>query len=356
MRDRNSFYLFTSISPRLSRSDLEYQRACIASWRSAGFEVATVNGDSEIDRISNLDLDVQILRAARDGKPLVFDILASIFAKNCRFAGIINADCAILPYPGLLAHLKEFLDGKLVYAERLDVDDGLVPRSDSCSGFDGFFFDTAVIPSDFDNSFRIGIPWWDYWLPMAVSAEGGQIGPLMTPLLTHRVHDNGWTATEWASVGQEFFRILKEWRFSKPESFPALGKEVDELWMEETLTLEQLRVVGAACFQWLTARRLESSLRVLPPPMEPIEAVLRAMRGELKIGAEVREELIYRQEEVLVLTAKVEELTANILNLNKDKSYLRQQLAEMERSTSWRVAKPLRQLGELWRRRNGTRK
>jgi hypothetical protein len=341
MRDSNSFYLFTSISPRLGCDELEYHKCCIASWRSAGFEVATVNGYSEVAQIAALQLDVQILSAAQKGKPLVRDILSCIAAKNCRYAGIINADCALLPYPGLSDHLKGSLEGMLVLAERVDVDSRSMPQADSCGGFDAFFFDTTTLPSDFDDNFQIGVPWWDYWFPMAVVAEGGQIANLATPLLTHRIHDHGWIGTERERVGHAFWHFLKEWRSSNPDSFPPLGHDVDKLWAEETLTIQQLGVVGSACFQWLRTRQLENDHRFLPPRMEPIETLLRSMRITLKRSAEAEAEVAH-------LRTELEYYTVEAISL-------RAKLTGVEQSTSWRITKPLRQISSVLRRRAGTR-
>ena len=123
MTDGDGFYLFTSISPQLGGAELEHQKDCIASWRSAGFKVTTVNGRSEVARIAALELDVEILTATQDDKPLVLDILSCIAAKGCRYAGIINADCALLPYQKPSKRLIKYLDNTLVLAERVDVDD-----------------------------------------------------------------------------------------------------------------------------------------------------------------------------------------------------------------------------------------
>jgi hypothetical protein len=355
MRGSNSFYLFTSISPRLGDDELEYQKSCIASWRSAGFEVATVNGRTEVAQIAALGLDVQILIASQNGKPLVRDILSCIAAKNCRYAGIINADCALLPYPKVSGHLTDYLDGRLLLAERVDVDGQSMPQADSCGGFDAFFFDAATIPSDFNDSFRIGVPWWDYCFPMAVAAQGGQIANLMTPLLTHRIHNQGWISTERECAGQDFWRFLKEWHSSKPDSFPLLGHEVDMLWAEETLTIKQLGIVGSACFHWLRTRQVENHLGFLPSRMEPIETLLRSTRVALKKSAEAEAEIAYLRTKLGDYSAELVSLRAEVLGMKAEVLSMKAQLAAVEQSTSWRITKPLRQIGSVLRRRTGTK-
>ncbi len=392
MTDGDGFYLFTSISPQLGGAELEHQKYCIASWRSAGFDVATVNGRSEVARIAALELDVEIFTATQDGKPLVLDILSCIAAKKCRYAGIINADCALLPYPKLSEYLIKCLDGTLALAERVDVDDLSVPQPDSCGGFDAFFFDTAILPSDFDASFRVGVPWWDYYLPIAVAARGGRVVNLMTPLLTHKVHKRAWTDDERARMGQTFWRFLKECRASNPEVLSGFGREVDALVSEETLTIEQLAVVGSACFQWLQTRRLDPPPAFLPTRMGPIETLLRSLRLALRRNAEaqarcgeVQARLDYKEAEAAGAQAKLEaeaaEMQAKLVSkeaeaaevqakfeaeaaeaqaklvvkeaeaasLSADNWHLRCKLEEIEQSTSWRMTKPVRQFVEILR-------
>jgi hypothetical protein len=394
----DNFYLFTSISPHLGGAELEHQKYCITSWRSAGFKVTTVNGRSEVARIAALELDVEILTATQDDKPLVLDILSCIAAKECRYAGIINADCALLPYQKPSKRLIKHLDNTLVLAERVDVDDLLIPQPDSCGGFDAFFFDTAVLPSDFCATFRIGVPWWDYYLPIAVAAQGGRVVNLITPFLMHRVHKRSWTGDERQRMGQEFWRFLKRCRASKPELFSALGPEVEALVSEETLTVEQLAVVGSACFRWLQNRQFDPPPAFLAHGMESIEILLRSMRlalrrnaeaqaraGEVQTrlfskeaeaaeaqaklvykeaeAAEAQAKLVYKEAEAAEAQAKLvckeaeaTEAQAKLLykeaeaaSLSADNWLLKSKLAAIEQSNCWRMTKPLRQIVDILR-------
>jgi hypothetical protein len=328
------FYLFTSISPNLSGENLDYQKFCIASWRQAGFEVATVNGHGEVSRVSALGLNVEIVPVEQEKKPLIRDILACIDEKKCEFAGIVNADCAVLPYPDLAAKLKEFVSGSLLIAERVDVDSRSLPKPDSCGGFDGFFFDAAILPKNVDVDYRIGVPWWDYYLPMKVAAQGYRIVNLETPLLTHRLHEVGWSVDERERVGQAFWRFLHEWRASGPGKFPAFGPEIDGLWPKSTLTIDELGVVGSACAKWLQDCRSEVPQLLLPPQMQPLETLLRSTRGSLN--------LMGQQQLGLALKLLGSENGNALLKLRI--ADMEQRIADMEQSTSWRITKPLRKV------------
>ena len=335
-RHENAFHLFTSISPRLTGNELEYQRACVASWLSAGFRIATVNGRSEVSRVAALGLDIQIIPSSQDNRPLILDILFSLNESRCRYAGIINADCALLPYPGLLDQLKKGVDGTLLYVERIDLNSCGLPQPDTCQGFDAFFFDTAIISKAFDHNFLMGAPWWDYYFPLAAVARGVRIANLETPLLTHKLHDHTWLDEEWERVGQNFWHFLKEWRSSDQRDFRMISPRSEEFWAKETLSFDQLVVVGTDCFQWLRSRRLDSPLQFLPPPMEPIEQMLRSGRVSLNVLNDANKDLLGKPGDANK-DFQIDVLNRNVLQL-------KQVIASMEQTTSWRVTRPLRQL------------
>jgi hypothetical protein len=335
MTGSSSFCLFTSISPRLGADELDYQKACIASWRSAGFDVVTINGQSEVARVEAFGLDVEIVTVEEGGKPPISDILACARARQLQYAGIINADCAILPYPDLARQLTAHVQGGIVVSERLDIDERLLPQPDTCSGFDAFFFDMTFIPSGFDLNFRIGVPWWDYCFPMAAVALGAKIINIETPLLTHKVHSHTWSDEERESVGQVFWRFLRGWQSLKHEDFPSFGSEVEALWTEDTLTSDQLAIVGLACFRWLQSRRMESPRRFLPEELQPIEALLHSQRMALN---KLNQQAGGLREEIDIQRGANAVLELGLKNLQE-------YIEDLQKSTSWRVTKPLREVG-----------
>jgi hypothetical protein len=334
MPDENMPYLFTSIAPNLSGENLAYQKFCIASWRQAGFKVATVNGHAEVPRISALGLNIEIVAVEQENKPLIRDILACISEKKCQFAGIVNADCALLPYPDLARKLSAFASDSLVVTERVDIDNRSLPQPDSCGGFDGFFFDVAILPKDIDVDYQIGVPWWDYYFPMKIASQGHRIVNLETPILTHKLHDVSWSDEERGRVGQAFWRFLKQWRASATDKFPALGSETDTLWPKSTLTIDELGVVGSACAGWLQGRRSEASQQLLPLEMQPLETLLRSARTSLNIMGRQQLELVHR-----LLDSEGNDALLRLRIVEME-----QRIANMERSTSWRIAKPMRKV------------
>lgn len=370
MPDIEPFYLFTSISPKLGPEDLEHQRLCIASWRSAGFSVATVNGQSEIEHVCAYGLGIEIIAAGEAGKPSIASVLAGIRAKGGRYAGIINGDCLLLPYPQLPRHLIEGLAGTLAIIERVDVDQDFVPKPDTCSGFDAFLFDTAVLPPEISGDYRIGVPWWDYSFPMAAARRGARIVNVETPLMTHRLHPQSWNEAELLRVGQILWQFLRDWHASDPESFPLVDDAVKQLLPEAVLTKAQLQLVGLACFQWLHGRRTGQPKAFMADEMLPIEIMLRRGRVALNAKADEVEQLkkeIGRQKGEF---ARLEDIAAQRQRALEDKlaiadfdngslkAYLAEKAKHLDAihsSLSWRLTKPLRSVSRMLRRASNTK-
>src|SRR5258708_10137999 len=135
----SSFPLFTAIKPPTGDIELVYLRECLNSWRTAGFDAISVTGPAETERLRGLDLSVAFHSAAADSKPRIGTILGAIRENGARFASIINSDCKIVNYPGLVANLKAHMDRTVVLARRVDLGLDLNPTTQR-RGFGYFFF------------------------------------------------------------------------------------------------------------------------------------------------------------------------------------------------------------------------
>jgi hypothetical protein len=313
MLESDNFYLFTSIPPHIGVGQLENLKHCIDSWRLADFKIVAVSGSDELSRIAALELDVELLPIPANGRPRIADILSCISDAGCRHAGIINADCALLPYPELSGQLKKILDHAIIYVERIDLDKQGVPQPGPCGGFDAFFFDTAILPKRFDDHFHIGAPWWDYCFPMAAAACGARFSNLESPLITHRWHEPTWIHEQSIRFGQIFWRFLKDWRSSDQQDFRAISPRVEVFWGADELSAEQLAIVGSDCFKWLLSRRLDVPLRFFSPPMISIETLLGSYRVALN---ELNQKLaaIGEDNRMLKELATADRVTINDLN------------------------------------------
>jgi hypothetical protein len=304
-----SFPLFTSIKPPASTDELAYLCECIDSWRAAGFDAVSVNGPAETERLRGLDLPVEFAAMATDGKPRIGAILDAIRQSCARFAGICNSDCKIVGYPNLLANLNARLHGAVVLAWRIDLGPDGKPTTQR-GGFDAFLFDIEVIPRD-DAGFSIAEPWWDHWFPLACEMSGARLETLGMPLLTHRDHPERWTELAFVRAADRFWAMLQSWHDSgdMPASLlgrlPAIDRE-----------LADLATLCAATPSWLFAHRPQT-MALIGPDAADVENML--LLGGQAILSLAREQS--REAEIAAY---------------------KNQLALIQRSTSWRITAPLR--------------
>lgn len=207
--------LLTSIPPTTSRLNLgvevgsRYQQQCVESWVAAGFHVISVNPESEIDSIRDLNLPLEAVSLEGErGPPQIASMIRMASSVKAKLCGIINADCMLMTTDNLSTEISDVMDGGLWLSERIDIDAEGEAVPGNCSGFDGFFFRPSEIGTDFDEHLRIGDPWWDYWFPCVAALRGIEVHRLAIPLLTHLVHPYAWDARRWHANGEYFRREM----------------------------------------------------------------------------------------------------------------------------------------------------
>jgi hypothetical protein len=307
------FTLFTSIPPNLSASAIEHHRICVASWRNTGFYPISFNGVAEIPLVQSYGLGIEFESAPKGGKPVIGDILQAIRCRGASHAGIINADCEIVAYPDLALRLSRVLRGRLLFAERIDRHaDGALSVGE-CQGFDGFFADTTVLSNLTNRQFRMGETWWDYWLPLAVAANGYEIGCADVPLLLHQKHPAAWHVEKWIEYGRVFWLQFKNQEVSGRPLFARLGLKYDG-----TPSAPELLQIGKACFEWLRAQRFSTPLEFLPEQSGSLAPLLRCVHPLLTELANTKQALVHARSELnFVRENKVRKMAARMRWLQK---------------------------------------
>src|SRR5712664_768432 len=182
-----------------------YQRACIDSWIAAGFDVVSLNSESEIAQLRKYDFPIRYL-VSPNPRPQIVEFLTEACRCPTELIGIINADCLLLSYPAFVQGILSGARDGLVIVERVNIDPGsMLPTGQTCLGFDAFFFnkaDAARVMIDPDLS--IGQPWWDYWFPMEFAISGIKLLRPQSPLIFHLDHGQGWSQACWLHYGRKF--------------------------------------------------------------------------------------------------------------------------------------------------------
>jgi hypothetical protein len=298
--------LFTSIRPPVDAESDLYLLDCLHSWRVAGFDTVAVNGPAEADALRDLELPIEFSVMATDGKPRIGAILSAIRARGCRFAGIINSDCRIIGYPGLAANLQKGLDRTAVLAWRLDVEG--TKYNAMARGFDAFFFDTNVTPRD-DVGFSIGEPWWDLWFPLACEASGARIETMAIPMLTHKVHPLNWSNQDLVRSGYRFWRAFQDMHRRGTVAKSLLARIAADWLKKPTLSPSQILILTGIIPAWLHDSQPQT-VAVMGPEAAEIEGIIRISGRKMLEAQEL--------------------------------DRIREELASLRGSTSWRLTAPLR--------------
>lgn len=76
-------------------------------------------------------------------------------------------------------------------------------------GIDTFFFraDILTVISRLVGRFRLGLPWWDFYLPTACACRNIATARYTPALFYHRIHDQRWNDHAYRDMHQEFLRL-----------------------------------------------------------------------------------------------------------------------------------------------------
>jgi hypothetical protein len=208
------FILATSIVPG---RDQALHRATIDSWRAAGCDVISVNGKAEVAAVRAAYPDVKVVEApttaerfAHKPVPYIHDLLKALRSaaaaydvplKDCT-VGLINADIFFRGVPTLAETICREAQGALILGPRVDVDASssftafLPTGAETYSvGYDYFFMSGDLLDDFADSPFCMGMPFWDYWVPLAALLQGRPLKSLNSPVALHVTHETRWDDT-----------------------------------------------------------------------------------------------------------------------------------------------------------------
>ncbi len=180
----------------------------------AGCEVISVNGATEAARLRSaypgltvVPVEATAERFAHKPVPYIHDLLKTLRSACAAYdvpiaqctVGVINADIYFRDVPGLADTLRREAAGALILGPRVDVDasasfTAFHPTGDESYsvGYDYFFMSGELLADFADSPFCMGMPFWDYWLPLVALLHGRPLKALQAPVALHVTHDTRW--------------------------------------------------------------------------------------------------------------------------------------------------------------------
>lgn len=277
--------LYTSIPPLLVRQSQgedygdAYQKECINSWREAGFKIASVNPDCEIDVLLKKGFDIEFISngSLRD-RTKIEAFLSEIRNSQEGIAGIINGDCFMMNPGRAIANALKAVEGSILLLERMDIDPKTMRATGlGYPGFDAFFFDTQFVAKiDSGDDWMIGEPVWDYWFPLAMHIAGANLKVANIPILVHLNHERQWWDANSEASGAKLFRYLVS--LESERKLPGvLAKRVSEFdIMLETGKIDVGTAWRECIMPWL--KTFPESVP-LSPPGSPGDFICRVLTG-----------------------------------------------------------------------------
>jgi hypothetical protein len=187
--------IVTSVMPRR----IEAQRAALESWRAAGLSVVSVNSCAETAALRKYFPDLTFRTIDRTveegGRPFV-PIRALIQAAKETsedVCGIVNSDVEFRGHASFFEMVRQEVPGALVFGNRIDLSDKKLAAGKAFrNGYDFFFWDRGNSALFEETPMVLGLPWWDFWLPLHAYAQGLRTKRFVTSSMVHIVHPIGW--------------------------------------------------------------------------------------------------------------------------------------------------------------------
>lgn len=231
--------LYTSLPPRMTRRDADgtdisdaYARACVDSWIGSGFHPVTVNSRAEDPPGLAAQVAIEQRLLDRDARALYgrpFPYLSDLLAQMRRHApGVValtNADILLRLSPQSQRRIRELRPGQCVICSRMDVDSPEATQGCVYSGgFDFFAFRTEDLAGVETGDLALGVPWWDYFLPLWFYLSGMDRLKIDGASVLHLLHEERWDKAMWFSAGTLFLPMLRAQFESQAPASPRIAR------------------------------------------------------------------------------------------------------------------------------------
>lgn len=194
--------IYTTINPY---SNFDRQSESIKTW-SNHYQVYSINLKEEIEKIKNLYPDVIFIETDNtfdyNGKRLIKmnAILENIDKSD--IAAIVNSDISL--NKSMIIDIDDiYLKNSLVLGTRYELDNGRIYPF--IYGYDIFIFDPKNISVILNDNYVIGMPWWDYWLPISFIKNGMNVYHIKDQIIYHVTHETNYDMDIWLEFGKKFY-------------------------------------------------------------------------------------------------------------------------------------------------------
>lgn len=192
--------VFTTINPY---GNFESQNEALLSW-SKYYDVYSVNPQNEIEIAKEKFPYINFIEtsdAFQYGKKNLVKLNSIL--ENIR---IENGLCAIVNSDIILnKEIKiDDIGNDLVIATRWEIDGD--KKYPFVNGYDLFIFDAKLTDIYMNPNYVIGMPWWDFWMPLIAIQRGLKVRHIGNQAIFHRTHETNYDGDIWITFGEHLYR------------------------------------------------------------------------------------------------------------------------------------------------------
>lgn len=196
--------VFTTINPH---GNFESQNEALLSW-SKYYDVYSVNLSNEIELAREKFPYIKFIETEKtylyNTKKLVRlnGILDAIKKVGADDVAIVNSDIIL---QNKINYKK--LANDLIIATRWEISEGAESHP-FVSGYDLFIFNFKNIDLFYNQNYVIGMPWWDFYIPVIAIKSGMKVFHIKNDLIRHRTHSTNYDSDVWFEFGEHLYRDL----------------------------------------------------------------------------------------------------------------------------------------------------
>ena len=212
----------------------------------------SINSAAEIPDLARDYADVTLIAAPTTaeriaGKPVpyIHDLLKALRQAcvshgaplaDCT-VGIINADIHLRIPANRIGALTDAARYGLVLGPRVDVPtaeamDRFTPtgKETYAVGYDYFLMSAAMLDDFNDSPFCIGMPFWDYWMPLMAMLKGRPLTAVLAPVALHVDHETQWDNSIYVFFHALIADVFEVCRKHKEQGTSAQARQFDLLY------------------------------------------------------------------------------------------------------------------------------
>ena len=200
--------IFTTINPN---DNFEAQSKAISSW-SNKYQVYSVNTKEEIEKITDLYPNIIFTETEdtfnyKNKKLIKLNSILSAIDKICDSepVSIVNSDIILNDNLQLNINQRYLING-LFIGTRYELDGD--KKYPFIYGYDIFIFNSKYAPLFKNEKYVIGMPWWDYWIPICALKNRLNVYHIKDEIIYHKTHETNYEHKIWLEFGRHLYNDI----------------------------------------------------------------------------------------------------------------------------------------------------